>query len=87
MSQIKTVGEILLEKLKKGRTLFVYKKSSDGSLRPAIGTLNPKYIPIDKMPKKEDKEQNPKKSILYYDLEKDSWRTCNVGNLINLEEE
>lgn len=90
MSQIKTVGEILLEKLRTGRALFAYKKA-DGSLRPAIGTLNSKFIPSEKLDFKAGSnnptKQDGTKSIVYYDLEKDAWRSCNVGNLLDLDKE
>ena len=60
-----------IEKLQKNIIVFRYKKR-DGSIRKAEGTLHPKYLP----PAKSDKEFiRPEYQILYYDLEKKSWRS------------
>lgn len=60
-----------IEKLQKNIIVFRYKKR-DGSIRKAKGTLHPKYLP----PAKSDKEfVRPEYQIVYYDLEKKSWRS------------
>ena len=60
-----------IEKLQKNIIVFRYKKR-DGSIRKAEGTLHPKYLP----PAKSDKEFiRPEYQIVYYDLEKKSWRS------------
>ena len=60
-----------IEKLQKNIVIFRYKKR-DGSIRKAEGTLHPKYLP----PAKSDKEfVRPEYQIVYYDLEKKSWRS------------
>ena len=60
-----------IEKLQKNIVIFRYKKR-DGSIRKAEGTLHPKYLP----PPKSDKEfVRPEYQIVYYDLEKKSWRS------------
>ena len=60
-----------IEKLQKNIIVFRYKKR-DGSIRKAEGTLHPKYLP----PAKSDKEfVRPEYQIVYYDLEKKSWRS------------
>lgn len=60
-----------IEKLQKNIIVFRYKKR-DGSIRKAEGTLHPKFLP----PPKSDKEfVRPEYQIVYYDLEKKSWRS------------
>ena len=60
-----------IEKLQKNIVIFRYKKR-DGSIRKAEGTLHPKFLP----PPKSDKEfVRPEYQIVYYDLEKKSWRS------------
>ena len=60
-----------IEKLQKNIIVFRYKKR-DGSIRKAEGTLHPKLLP----PPKSDKEfVRPEYQIVYYDLEKKSWRS------------
>lgn len=60
-----------IEKLQKNIVVFRYKKR-DGSIRKAEGTLHPKFLP----PPKSDKEfVRPEYQIVYYDLEKKSWRS------------
>lgn len=60
-----------IEKLQKNIIVFRYKKR-DGSIRKAEGTLHPKFLP----PAKSDKEfVRPEYQIVYYDLDKKSWRS------------
>ena len=60
-----------IEKLQDNIIVFRYKKR-DGSIRKAEGTLHPKFLP----PPKSDKEfVRPEYQIVYYDLEKKSWRS------------
>jgi hypothetical protein len=60
-----------IEKLQKNIVVFRYKKRN-GSIRKAEGTLHPKFLP----PPKSDKEfVRPEYQIVYYDLEKKSWRS------------
>lgn len=60
-----------IEKLQKNIVIFRYKKR-DGSIRKAEGTLHPKFLP----PPKSDKEfVRPEYQIVYYDLDKKSWRS------------
>jgi hypothetical protein len=60
-----------IERLQKNIIVFRYKKR-DGSIRKAEGTLHPKFLP----PAKSDKEfVRPEYQIVYYDLEKKSWRS------------
>jgi hypothetical protein len=60
-----------IEKLQKNIIVFRYKKR-DGSIRKAEGTLHPKFLP----PPKSDKEfVRPEYQIVYFDLDKKSWRS------------
>ena len=60
-----------IETLQKNIIVFRYKKR-DGSIRKAEGTLHPKFLP----PPKSDKEfVRPEYQIVYYDIEKKSWRS------------
>lgn len=60
-----------IKKLQKNIIVFRYKKR-DGSIRKAEGTLHPKFLP----PAKSDKEfVRPEYQIVYYDIEKKSWRS------------
>ena len=60
-----------IEKLQKNIIIFRYKKR-DGSIRKAEGTLHPKFLP----PPKSDQEfVRPEYQIVYYDLDKKSWRS------------
>ena len=60
-----------IERLQKNIIVFRYKKR-DGSIRKAEGTLHPKFLP----PAKSDKEfVRPEYQIVYYDIEKKSWRS------------
>ena len=60
-----------IARLQKNIIVFRY-KMRDGSIRKAVGTLHPKFLP----PAKSDKEfVRPEYQIVYYDLEKKSWRS------------
>ena len=60
-----------IEKLQKNIIVFRYKKR-DGSIRKAEGTLHPKFLPT---PKSDKEFVRPEYQIVYYDLEKKSWRS------------
>ena len=69
-----------IKKLQKNIIVFRYKKR-DGSIRKAEGTLHPKYLP----PPKSDKEfVRPEYQIVYYDLEKKSWRSFRSFDFIEI---
>jgi len=78
----------LREKLQQGETNFVFKKK-DGSRRKAKGTTNLDLVPKDLHPKDMDEnyEGKPKNDALvtYFDLEKMSWRSCRVENILEIE--
>ena len=69
-----------IEKLQKNIIVFRYKKR-DGSIRKAEGTLHPKFLP----PPKSDKEfVRPEYQIVYYDLEKKSWRSFRAFEFVEI---
>ena len=66
--------EKLRDQLRTGPYRFSYVKK-DGSIREAVGTLDPALIPEDKRPKGEE-IINPKFEIFnYFDLDRKSWRS------------
>ena len=69
-----------IEKLKKNIVIFRYKKK-DSSTRKAEGTLNPKFLPP---LKGDDKFIHPEYQMIYYDLEKKSWRSFRSFNFIEI---
>ena len=81
--------------LSNGFLRFAYIKEEDLSVRNALGTLSPHFIPADKMPKTEkterDIEEQEKRERLgiinYYDLDKDGWRSFYFYNLFIDEDE
>ena len=69
-----------IEKLQKNIIVFRYKKR-DGSIRKAEGTLHPNFLP----PPKSDKEYvRPEYQIVYFDLEKKSWRSFRSFEFIEI---
>jgi len=58
--------------LQKGKVHFEYAKV-DGTLREALGTLNPELIPVEMQPK----ESRPTDyvNLRYFDLDKNAWRS------------
>lgn len=54
---------------------FSYRKS-DGTIREAVGTLNPDLIPSKFAPKETSK--NVGENLKYFDLEKEAWRSIQL---------
>lgn len=65
--------------LKIAVVVFAYKKK-DGTTRKAIGTL---LYPHSERPQGESKASN--KVQIYFDLEKQAWRSFNKWNLVSIE--
>lgn len=61
----------LLETMKTGIADFTYTKT-DGSVRPARGTLSNLYIPEDKLPA--GTMEYSDNVVRYYDIDSDGWR-------------
>ncbi len=68
----------LKNKLKQGPVRFAFRKK-DGSLRLAYGTLDLSKIPSANHPK--GNSASPK-ILPFYDLEKFSWRSIQIGQLV-----
>ena len=79
--------ESVRDALSNGFARFTYFKK-DGTTRTALGTRSPSLIPVDKAPKcpqnNEDWEERAK-SIPYFDLEKNEWRSFSVLNFNSLD--
>ena len=79
--------ESFRDALSNGFARFTYFKK-DGTTRTALGTRSPSLIPVDKAPKcpqnNEDWEERAK-SIPYFDLEKNEWRSFSVLNFNSLD--
>lgn len=81
-------GDILRSKLREGEVNFVFRKK-DGTRRVAVGTTNFDLIPEDLHPKGEGDENTVRNEALvtYFDKEKQSWRTCKVESILEIEGE
>lgn len=83
----KTTAEEIKEKLHKGVVEFTFIKS-DGSIRTAKGTLHEKILNEKLGGKSSTKTSSPKVQV-FWDLEKDAFRSFTIGtekNLISFEE-
>ena len=84
---IKTTAEEIKDKLHKGVVEFTFIKS-DGSIRTAKGTLHEKILNEKLGGKSSTKTSSPKVQV-FWDLEKDAFRSFTIGtekNLISFEE-
>ena len=83
----KTTAEEIKDKLHKGVVEFTFIKS-DGSIRTAKGTLHEKILNEKLGGKSSTKTSSPKVQV-FWDLEKDAFRSVTIGtekNLISFEE-
>lgn len=74
----------LREIMKKSVVRFSFNKT-DGSIRYAKGTLHPILIPNDKIPKGDMSDGfaiEQYKTIAFFDLDKQEWRSFNIHNFI-----
>lgn len=81
--------ESFRDALSNGFARFTYYKK-DGTTRTAFGTRAPSLIPVDKLPKVEmadwaDIWNDGVKTIPYFDLDKNEWRSFNVLNFNSLD--
>ena len=73
-------------KLANGVYRFSYFKM-DGSIREAIGTLQPSRIPVEQKPKGTEEIKNQKFEIFnYFDTDRNSWRSFRQDNFIGFVE-
>ena len=82
--------ESFRDAISNGFARFTYRKK-DGTTRQALGTRSPLLIPADKMPKavlgnEEGIWVNIAKTIPYFDLDKNEWRSFNVLNFVSLDQ-
>lgn len=68
----------LKKAMKKGIVRFYFRKV-DGTIREAYGTLKESLLPSTMSGRK----HNPTVQV-YYDTEKESWRSYKIANLVNL---
>ena len=75
--------ESFRDKLGKAVYRFSYFKT-DGSIREAVGTLNPAFIPAENMPKSgmDPDAVAPAGTFAYYDLDAKGWRSFRLDNFI-----
>lgn len=79
--------ESFRDAISNGFARFTYYKK-DGTTRTALGTRAPSLIPVDKLPKgsqNNDEWQDNAKAIPYFDLDKNEWRSFSVLNFISLD--
>ena len=79
--------ESFRDALANGFAQFTYYKK-DGTTRTALGTRSPVLIPTDKLPKGQleiNEWEDIVKSIPYFDLDKNEWRSFSVLNFISLD--
>ena len=82
-----TSVDVLYEELKKGVVSFDYTKK-DGTIRTAKGTLHEKILNEKLGGKSSTKTSSPKVQV-FWDLEKDAFRSFTIGtekNLISFQE-
>ena len=81
--------ESFRDAISNGFARFTYFKK-DGTTRTALGTRAPSLIPVDKLPKGDMADgaavwEDSAKTIPYFDLDKNEWRSFNVLNFISLD--
>ena len=79
--------ESFRDAISNGFARFTYYKK-DGTTRTALGTRAPSLIPVDKLPKcpqDNDEWEERAKTIPYFDLDKNEWRSFNVLNFVSLD--
>lgn len=77
--------ERLLQEMSNGIAVFYYYKK-DGTVRKAVGTTNPRIIPVWAMPS-EIPESNKKQvcaAHAYFDIIAGDWRSFSTGSLIEV---
>ena len=79
--------ESFRDALANGFARFAYYKK-DGTTRTALGTRSSVLIPTDKLPKGQleiNEWEDIVKSIPYFDLDKNEWRSFSVLNFVSLD--
>lgn len=78
---VASLNEILHDQLKQALVRFAFKKEN-GEVREAVGTLNPSYI--ERALRGKGVRKVKKATQVYYDVEKNEWRSFRVENLIGI---
>ena len=81
--------ESFRDALTNGFARFTFYKK-DGTFRRALGTRSPSLIPVDKLPKGDLSDdlgiwEGSAKTIPYFDLDKNEWRSFDILNFISLD--
>lgn len=81
--------ESFRDAISNGFARFTYRKQ-DGTFRQALGTRAPSLIPVDKLPKGDMADgaatwEDNVKTIPYFDLDKNEWRSFSVLNFVSLD--
>lgn len=77
------VAEVLRAALLSGRAEFAFIKK-DGTLRRAVGTLDPEEIPDADTPSGDGGRPAREDQTAYYDVEKHGWRCCKHENIVEV---
>ena len=77
MSEIAKLRELL----KKGKVPFTFQKK-DGSVRHAVGTTNASFYTYER---KGTGNPAPADMVVYWDCEKDAWRSFHETQLLSVE--
>ena len=82
--------ESFRDAISNGFARFTFTKL-DGTSRTALGTRSPRLIPVDKTPKGDMSDgaatwKDNAKSIAYFDLDRNEWRSFNVLNFVSLDQ-
>lgn len=75
-------AELLRLLLKKGKVSFTFQKK-DGSVRHAVGTTNAGFYTYER---KGNGNPTPADMVVYWDLEKDAWRSFHEAQLVSVGE-
>lgn len=75
------MATLLRKRLSEGKVSFTFlKKNND--VRPAVGSTNPKYYTYER---KGTGKPAPDDMIVYWDFEKDCWRSFHESQLLSID--
>lgn len=79
----------LKKKLHEGKVRFTFKKK-DGTVRSAYGTTKMEFVPEERRPANKELEETTSATQstvqVYYDLEKEAWRSLQKSSLVSIDE-
>lgn len=82
---MKTLSEEIRKKLHQGEVVFTFLKS-DGTIREARGTLQESFLK-DKLGNVYSKKTSSPKVQVFWDLDKNAWRSFTIGTEIKILKE